>query len=174
MTENVRRLGVRADALPLDAAAREIAAQRARLRDEVRAKHAAWTIAAKASYARTLHAEEGVVVSLACEVARAVLGREAEAGPSVLRDVVARAIERTRRAEVLVLRVHPDDAAWAESAARSWLPEGMNAAELHIVADGTVDRGGVVLDTELGRVDARLDVQIAEVARILEGCAPLV
>lgn len=174
MTENVRRLGLRPDAIPLDAAAREIAARRERLRDEVRAEHAAWTIAARVAYARALHAEEGVVISLACEVARAVLGREAEASTTVLRAVTARAMERARRAEVLVLRVHPDDAAHTLAAARTWLPDGMDGAELHVLPDVSVGRGGVVLDTELGRIDARLEVQIAEVARILEGCAPLV
>ena len=174
MTDNVRRLGVRPDAVTLDAATRALAARRQRLRDEVRAEHAAWTIAARASYARSLHAEEGAVIALACEVARAVLGREAEAGPSVLRDVAARAIARARRAEVLVLRVHPGDVQWASAAARSWLPDGMEGAEFHVLADATVDRGGLVLDTEFGRVDARLDVQVGEVARILEGSRTVV
>lgn len=163
MTGNVRRLGVRPDAPTLEQA-----------RARVRLEGAALIIAAKAAYTRSLHAEAATVIALACEVARAVLGREAEASDAVLRDIARGALARVRRAEVVVLRVHPDDFAAARDAAQSWLPEGMQSAELHVRADLTVDRGGVVVDTELGRVDARLDVQIEEVARILEGRRPVV
>ncbi len=180
MTGGLRRLGARPDALALDAsrarargliesAEREADAIRARARDEARVEYAAWIVAAQAAYARALHAEEPAVIALACEVARAVLGREAAAGPEVLRDVTSRAMARMRRASVVVLRVHPDDVAVAGREARGWLPEGMEGAETMVTGDASVERGGAVVETELGRVDARLSRLLEEVARILDG-----
>jgi flagellar biosynthesis/type III secretory pathway protein FliH len=46
--------------------------------------------------------------------------------------------------------------------------------EVAVVGDGAVARGGVVVETELGRVDATLDRQLEEIARILEGGARVV
>lgn len=163
----IRRLGVRPDAVPLALAEAERERRKA-------AERAAWTVAERVAFGRALAAEEGAVVALACEVARAILGREAAAGPEVLRDVAARAIARVRRARLVVLRVHPDDEEGARGAVGVWFPAGSRPEEVAVVGDGAVARGGVVVETELGRVDATLDRQLEEIARILEGGARVV
>lgn len=180
MTSGLRRLGARPDAHPIAAsreraegiiaeARREAEAIRTRAREEAEAERVALTVASRAAYARSLDAEESTVIALACEVARTVLGREATSGEEVLRDVTRRAVERVRRARLLVLRVHPDDVAAARRAATAWLPEGMERVELHVAPDDGIERGGVIVDSDHGRVDARLDLMCAEVARILDG-----
>lgn len=180
MTGTLRRLGVRDDAVALEAARaravglveeaeRAVATSRAHARAEARAEHAAWILAARVAYARALEAEESTVIALACEVARAVLGREATTGSEVLRDVTRTALERVRRARRVALYVHPDDVSIARREARGWLPGGADGVDLEVVADASVDRGGVVVESELGRIDARLDVQCSEVVRILDG-----
>ncbi len=180
MTSGLRRLGARSDAQHIASyrdsavgivadATREAAAIRAIAEAEAKAEFAAWIVAARAEYAKTLAAEESTVVALACEVARAVLGREAATGDEVLRDLTRRAAERVRRARLVALRVHPADVDRAERHGLTWLPEGMARVELQVVADDGVERGGVIVESELGRIDARLDVMCAEVARILDG-----
>jgi type III secretion protein L len=163
----IRRLGERLDAVPLALAEAALARRR-------EAERAAWTVAERVAYGRALAAEEGAVVALACEVAQTILGREAAATTGVLRDVTARALARVRRARTVVLRVHPDDAEAARGAVGGWLPEGMRPEEVAVVGDDAVGRGGVVVETELGRVDARLERQLEEIARILEGGARVV
>jgi len=163
----IRRLGERPDAVPLGLAEAALARRR-------EAERAAWTVAERVAYGRALAAEEGAVVALACEVARTILGREAAATTEVLRDVTTRALARVRRARTVALRVHPDDVEAARGAVGGWVPEGMRPEEVAGQGDGAVARGGVVVETELGRVDARLERQLEEIARILEGGARVV
>ncbi|MFO0652117.1 MAG: FliH/SctL family protein [Polyangiales bacterium] len=179
MTRGLRRLGARPDAQPIAAvraraegivaeAMREAETMRAYAAAEASAARAALTVASRAGYARSLQVEASTVIALACEVSRAVLGREATSGEGMLREVTRHAIERVRRARLVVLRVHPDDVEAASRDAASWLPEGMAGVELHVVADAGIERGGVIVESDLGRVDARLDLLCAEVARILD------
>jgi flagellar biosynthesis/type III secretory pathway protein FliH len=121
------------------------------------------------AYGRSLAAEEGAVVTLACEVARTVLGREAATGEDVLRDVTRRALGQVRRARLVALRVHPDAVEATRRAVGQWFPEGMAVEEVVVIGDEAVSPGGVVVESELGRVDARLERQLEEIARILEG-----
>jgi type III secretion system HrpE/YscL family protein len=137
----------------------------ARAHAEVSARLAAEAV----KRAETARGEAETVGQLAIEVARAVLGREAAAGPEVLRDVVGRALARVRRARRIVLRVHPDDVAMARATCRQWLPAGLEPDVLDVEADAGVDRGGVVVESELGRLDARLDTQLAAIARAFAG-----
>lgn len=185
MSVSLRRLGVLRDAPTLDAARahadgviaaaeREADDIRERARAEAMSEYAALVVAARGAFARALEAEESTVIALACDVARVVLGREAAASEQVLRDVTRGAMERVRRARRVALRVHPDDVEAAERSARDWLPEGSAPVDLWIMGDDSVDRGGVIVETEVGRIDARLDVQCAEVARILDGSRRLV
>ena len=107
------------------------------------------------------------LVALAMEVVRTVLGREAESGAAVLRDVTARAVTRVRRARRLLFKVHPDDVATMEQHVRGWLPAGMESASVGIEADASVERGFVVVDSDIGRIDARLSRQIEAIERAL-------
>ncbi len=159
---SMRRLGQRAEAVPLALAEAARARRRA-------AERAAWTVAERVAYGRSLAAEEGAVVTLACEVARTVLGREAAAGEDMLRDVARRALGQVRRARLVALRVHPEAVEGTRRSVGQWFPEGMAVEEVVVIGDEAVSPGGVVVESELGRVDARIDRQLEEIARILEG-----
>lgn len=159
--KGLRRVGVRPDAVPLALAESERMRRRA-------AERAAWTVAERVAYGRALSVEAGTVVALAREVAQVILGREAAAGPEVLRDVATRAIARVRRARLVVLRVHPDEVAYAKDRVRGWYSETTEVEDVAVVGDATVGRGGVVIESELGRIDATLERQLEEITHILE------
>lgn len=159
--KGLRRVGIRPDAIPLDQA--EVARARRRA-----AERAAWTVAERVAYGRALAAEESAVVALAREVAWTILGREAAAGPEVWRDVAARAIARVRRARLVLLRVHPDDLEHAEARVREWYPDTTDE-DVAVMGDATVGRGGVVIESDLGRIDATIEHQLETITRILEG-----
>jgi flagellar assembly protein FliH len=67
------------------------------------------------------------------------------------------------------IRVHPDDvtAVHADLARR-----GDAASVWEVFGDGRVGIGGCIIDTRAGEVDARLDVQLQEVAQALRGAVP--
>lgn len=196
MSDGIRRIGARPNARPLSAqraeaksivanAQREADALLADTRRELerlradavaggRAEVAALLVAARVERARVLAAESSAVVAMGCAVARAVLAREAETSSDLLLRVLRRATEPLRRATVLVLRVHPQDAPTVSARLGDWMPEGMEPTALRIEPDATLDRGDAIAETEVGRVEARLDRVIEEVARILDANATVV
>lgn len=133
------------------------------------AEASAWLVREAARRAAESEKDVAMIADLALEVARTILGREAATGSEVVRDVARRALLRVRRARRIVLRVHPEDVEAARAGCRQWLPAGMEPEVLDVEADPRVDRGGVIVESEIGRLDARLDVQLRALARALGG-----
>jgi flagellar assembly protein FliH len=123
----------------------------------------------KAVRDRLLWAAEHEIVELVLEATRAVVGEHARLDPTLAVDTVERALGRAGAQNVVAIRVHPE---------RHELVEA-HITELHgsptpfeIRADDTIAVGGCVIDTATGQVDARLDVQLGEVARLLREGLP--
>lgn len=136
-------------------------------REQARAESSAWMTAATARWSAALEAEQSSVVTLACDVVLAVLGRESSLGVEVVRDVTKQALSRVRRARRVVLKVSPHEIDGVRAAMQAWLPAGMTPDVLDVESDPSVRAGGVIVETELGRLDARLDVQLAAIRRAL-------
>lgn len=115
-----------------------------------------------------LTVSERELVSMALEIARSVLDREARESPAALEASARRALGRVRRARTVVLRVNADDLAVARERVREWLAPGAEPSVLDFHADAEVERGGVIVECELGRIDARLSSQLDAIARALE------
>lgn len=128
---------------------------------------AAIVVRARIDAAREAAAQTDTVVTLALDVAHTILGREAASGPDVLRDVAKRALQRVRRARRIVLRVNPADANLATQQLRAWLPAGTEPDSLGVEVDPSVEPGGVVIESDLGRIDARLEKQLDAIAHAL-------
>jgi len=103
---------------------------------------------------------------LAVHVAEKVLAREVAMAPDAVVAVAEQAIALARGGRTLVVRAHPDDVA-ALDAARVRLLDGVR--EIELCADAAVARGGCVVESEAGVVDARLEVQLAALERALVG-----
>jgi len=117
--------------------------------------------------ARAIDEAERTVVALVTTIAERVLGAALEDGPERIVPAVRAQLDRVRRARTLDIRVHPDDApSVREALARGGLGEVPGAAS--ITADATITRGGCVLSSDLGTLDARLEVQLAAFERALD------
>ncbi|HEX9049785.1 MAG TPA: FliH/SctL family protein, partial [Anaeromyxobacter sp.] len=103
----------------------------------------------------------------ALEVARALLGAELAAREDAVVDLAARALGEARARRQVTLRVHPDDALAVRSG-EGRLRAILERAPLAIRDDPAVGRGGVVVETEAGRIDGRIEAQLAELERALE------
>jgi flagellar assembly protein FliH len=100
-------------------------------------------------------------------VAGALVGRTIEADPALIAHLVEPLVARLRRAQRVMVRVHPDDT--ATLAAR--LPELRRRTELEgaleIVGDPALARGDCSLESDLGDLDARISTRLSELARTL-------
>ena len=110
---------------------------------------------------RYFAAAEAQVVHLALAIARRVLGREVAADAMHLTAIVRAALARVHDGSATTLRVRTEDvAAWSEMFA--------NDNGVSVTADDRLGEGECVLETEVGRVELGVGVQLEEIARGFE------
>jgi flagellar assembly protein FliH len=104
---------------------------------------------------RYFAAAEAQVVKLALAVARRILAREVAADPMYLAATVRAALARVQDATTTVLRVK-DASGWAEL---------LTDEAVTVVEDDRLRPEECVLETEVGRVELAIEVQLDEVER---------
>ncbi len=115
------------------------------------------SIATLTDHKRILRGEvEREVVDLAFAVARRVLRRELNVDPQAAAGIVRSCLDETTAGEVRRVRVHPDE--------HQLIREAVGES-VEVVADSAVARGGAVLETERGRLDAQIDTQLNEIEK---------
>ena len=97
---------------------------------------------------------------MARQVLRAELAATPEHVAEVARDAVNAVLMSARQ---MVVRVHPDDLALVSQGAS----EVLQARGGRLVADAGVSRGGVVIDSDVGTVDASIESRWTQAAAAL-------
>ncbi len=122
---------------------------------------------AREEYARLLHGAETEMVKLAIKVARKIIGRELKVNPRTILDVVSQAITAVRQQNEIIIRVNPGDLEVLVKSKERLIGLLGRAKDLDIRGDPAVRRGGCVIESEIGQIDAQLDIQLAVVEKIL-------
>jgi len=126
-------------------------------RAQAEAEAAQLLVAAAATRDGALSKADSEVLKLAMAAAEHIVGGTLEAQPegaiAIVRDVLARA----RRARHVSVRVHPEDS--------ERIAEAFDGVE--VIADRAITRGGCVVETDLGRLDARLQVRLSALEKML-------
>jgi flagellar assembly protein FliH len=124
-----------------------------------------------AANAELVAAKDGALL-LARKMAERIVGRAVELEPVVMGEIVARALAAARtRPGAVVLRVHPEDLEAVERTRPDWRRKLAVAADVRVIADASVGRNGCVVDTPVGRLDARLQSQLHALENALRGSA---
>lgn len=115
-------------------------------------------------------AAKDAALVLARKIAEKIIGRAVALDPAVMGEIVGQALAASRvRGGAVVLRVHPDDLAAVERTRPEWLARVAAGANVRVVADASVGRHGCVVETPVGRLDARLETQLDALERVLRG-----
>jgi flagellar biosynthesis/type III secretory pathway protein FliH len=114
---------------------------------------------ASAEYDRRITASEQDMLALAFALAERLVGHAVEADERVVQGMVASALEHVRGKRQVVILAHPEDVPALERA-RGVFSERLDGASVHVEPYGELARGGCLIETEAGRVDARLEVQL--------------
>lgn len=110
-------------------------------------------------------------VRLALAIAKKIIRYETEHG-KVIENVVKAAMQQVADPRKLTLRLNPRDIE-AASALGDQFQNGEDAdSQLALEGDETVGRGGCVIETRLGDVDARIDQQIKVIEELLNDQLP--
>ena len=109
---------------------------------------------------------EPAMLRLALDVARTVIAKEVEADPDVLKGTLTRAMLKAAGEERMRLRLHPDDVVRLGTYLDN-LATRFSARGVDVVPDPAVGRGGVIVETRSGTVDARMETQVAKIEQSL-------
>lgn len=101
------------------------------------------------------------LVKLALEIARKVVHREVTTDADIVLSLARVALERLHPRAVATVLLHPDD--FAHVSAQRQALSNNNAIE--ITADKAVGRGGCIIQSEHGDIDARIEQQFASIER---------
>jgi flagellar assembly protein FliH len=111
---------------------------------------------------------ERQMVQLALTLARRVVTRELSLEPDLVAAMAHVALERLGETAPATIRLNPDDyASLVAHRGDRW--EG---AQVTVVPDPAVARGGCLVESDFGLVDASLDAQFDELSRTLLGDGP--
>jgi len=103
-------------------------------------------------------------------VAAELLGTTLQAEPEKIASLLRPHLARMRRAQQLLVRLHPDDHAFLK--ARPDLLAQLREQQqlegrLELRSDASLTRGGCVIETNLGELDARVETRLALMAAAL-------
>jgi flagellar assembly protein FliH len=121
---------------------------------------------ARAERHKIIESAEPELVKLAMGIAERVLHQQVALDRNVVVEMAKAAIGRLIDRDSITVRVNPSDIERMREHREDVLALG-DVKHLRIIEDQRVDRGGVVVETEVGSVDARIGTQIAEAKKVL-------
>jgi type III secretion protein L len=109
---------------------------------------------------------EGELVRLSVKVAEKIIGEELRTRPETIVSIVRECLFGIRNAQNLTVRVNPEE---REEVLRQIdsLQREVGLSNIQVIADASVSRGGCIVESERGIVDARLETQLRRLEDIL-------
>jgi flagellar biosynthesis/type III secretory pathway protein FliH len=132
------------------------------------------------SYAASLEAYEAkrdeaiadaqaACLDLSIEIARRVVHRICVTDYTVVKEQIAQAVSMVTRPSEIEIAVNDADHQTATTLAKQLVDKFSKCRHIGVVSDPTVDRGGCLIRTAGGEIDARIETQLA---RIVEALVP--
>lgn len=101
------------------------------------------------------------LVKLSLEVARKVVHREVTADSDIVLTLVRVALQRLHPRAIAKVFLHPDDLAYVIEHRH----ELSNTSALEFIGDHSIGRGGCMIQSDHGDIDARIEQQFASIER---------
>lgn len=112
----------------------------------------------------TLYAQaERDVVRLALEVAKKVVHREVQVDREIVQTLIKVALNHVAVKSAVTIRLHPADYEFVSGERRASMPADESEREITLLADKSIERGGCLIETECGDIDARIEEEFREV-----------
>lgn len=109
---------------------------------------------------QVLNIVEPELARLSVSIARKIIGEELQINRDTVLNIVKSAMQKVKSSEEVTIKVNPDDLDYVNENKDvfSRLVEGLKSLE--ITSDPRVDRGGCMIETNLGSADARVSTQL--------------
>jgi flagellar assembly protein FliH len=112
---------------------------------------------------------EAIAVRLAAAIAERLLGSELRLKPELAREMIREALQLAVGAPRIRVHLHTDDASLLGTQAADVVRALAACGEAEVVADNSLTRGGCLIETQHGQIDARIETVMDRiVAELLE------
>lgn len=113
-----------------------------------------------------LEENEPEILRLVVSIAEKVIGQTVLQHKDVFREVIRQALEKSL-GDRIVVRVHPEDLARLTSEDLTFKGVLDKTRQIHFREDASIERGGCIVETEIGTIDAQLEVQLKAIKKAL-------
>ncbi len=107
------------------------------------------------------------VLDLVYAVAQKIIQTQLKFSESAVRDTIRSALALTAERRNIILKINPDDFEYVEKIRPELFREQPNLKSLTVMPDNAIGRGGCVLETPSGDVDATIETQLARIYQSL-------
>jgi len=136
-------------------------------RADVQARQAEEIARAKMEAGQIIANVEKDVIELALQVANRILGRDLQREPELVLEICANAIEVARASKAMTFRVNPEDGKLLREKRPRLMELIGRQVDLAIRDDSEVERGGCVIQTDYGTIDAQIRTQFEMLRTLL-------
>lgn len=106
---------------------------------------------------------ENTIVSMALGFAKNIIGEEVRTNRELIRNQVRKTLEYVIGEGRLIFHVHPDDVGQFDHKEK-FIPEKY-LDKIEVITDDTVEKGGCILETNSGTIDATVKSKVAELEK---------
>lgn len=121
----------------------------------------------KEDYFKKIESSEQTILMLALKVAEKIMGQQLKDEPERFIKVVKNAIQEAKENREVQLHVHPKYYDFILSHKEELIKIFPREVELYIYPNEQLSENGCVIESESGRIDASVDVQLEEIKRKL-------
>ncbi|HYF03640.1 MAG TPA: FliH/SctL family protein [Patescibacteria group bacterium] len=111
---------------------------------------------------------ETSAVALAVEIAQFVIGRELQCTPDLVIQQVQKALAQMHGIESVRIRMNPADVEVARNARAAIQQHNPDVRDLLFVEDEAVRRGGCIVETSIGMIDAQIRTQLEKIRSAMQ------
>ena len=103
---------------------------------------------------------EETMLRLSIKVAEKIIGEELHVRPEAVVSIVREALKGTRTGKRMTIQVNDADLLTVRSRMKELRESLGSASDIEVISSAAVSRGGCVVESELGIIDARLETQL--------------
>ena len=120
-----------------------------------------------------LQEAETEVVELVLLIARKVIKTISENQKNVVLSNVVQALRKLKSRGDVIIRVNIADLGLATEHVKDFMAMAEAAKSITVVEDTTIDRGGCIIETDFGQIDARISSQLHEIEEKILDVSPI-
>jgi flagellar assembly protein FliH len=107
------------------------------------------------------------VIELTMEIAKKVIQQELKTHPDALLHIIKQTLSSVYETDSISIGVAPEDFSFVQKQREQLLAMENGQVEIKVFPDYSIQQGGCIIRTSSGSVDARIDVQLSEIKKVL-------